>query len=184
MPTDLSRYDNAWYQPGGSPLKRVLWYFVNALFFISPLNPINSLKVSLLRAFGARVGEGVIIKPGVNIKYPWRLRIGDHVWIGERVWIDNLADVEIGPHCCLSQGAMLLTGNHHFKLPTFDLMTEGIVLEAGAWVGAQTVVTPGVKVGSHAVLTVGSVASQDLEPYTIYRGNPAQPVKKRVIEEG
>ena len=183
MPADLSRYDNSWYQPGGNPLKRILWYFVNVIFFISPLNPLIGLKVALLRAFGAEIGQGVIIKPGVNIKYPWRLKVGDHTWIGERVWIDNLADIRIGANCCLSQGAMLLTGNHDYKKPTFDLMVQEIVLEDGAWVGAKTVVTPGVTVGNHAVLAVGSVASQDLEPYTIYRGNPAVAVKKRKMTE-
>ncbi len=182
MPTNLSQYDNSWYQPGGNSLKRVLWYFVNVLFFINPLNPLIGLKVSLLRAFGASIGTGVIIKPGVNIKYPWRLTIGDHTWIGEKVWIDNLADVKIGANCCLSQGAMLLTGNHNFKKPTFDLMTQEITLEDGAWIGAQTVVTPGVTVGSHAVLTVGSVASQNLQSYQIYRGNPAQVVKERIMD--
>jgi putative colanic acid biosynthesis acetyltransferase WcaF len=179
--TDLSRYDNRWYRPGGSPLKRLLWYYVNALVFLNPLIPLYGLKRSLLRAFGASVGPGVIIKPAVNIKYPWKLRIGAHAWIGERVWIDNLDEVRIGAHCCLSQGAMLLTGNHDYKRSTFDLITGGITLEDGAWVGAQAVVCPGVTCGSHAVLAVGSVAVSDLEPYTIYQGNPAQPVRQRVI---
>jgi len=181
MQTDLSRYNNAWYQPGGTQLKRLLWYLVNALFFLNPYNPLIGLKVRLLRAFGAQVGPGVIIKPGVHIKYPWRLHLGAHSWVGEKVWIDNLADVHIGAHCCLSQGAMLLTGNHDFTQSTFDLITEGITLAEGAWIGAQAVVCPGVQVGSHAVLTVGSVASRDLEPYTIYRGNPAAAIKRRQV---
>jgi putative colanic acid biosynthesis acetyltransferase WcaF len=179
-PVDLSTFDNQWYQPGGSALTRLLWYLVNALFFINPLQPINGLKIRLLRAFGAKIGQGVIIKPGVNIKYPWRLRVGDHVWIGERVWIDNLADIDIEDHVCLSQGAMLLTGNHDYTRSTFDLMVGSITLRRGCWVGAQSVVCPGVEVGSHAVLAVGSVASRNLAPDHIYRGNPAEPVKSRI----
>ena len=111
--TDLSKYNNDWYQPGAGKIKIALWYMTNALFLINPLNPFSSLKVFFLRLFGARIGKGVVIKQSVNIKYPWRLSIGDYTWIGERVWIDNLANVSIGKNCCLSQGAMLLCGNHN-----------------------------------------------------------------------
>src|SRR5690606_40517111 len=72
----------------------LLWYFTNALFFINPLFPSRSPKPALLRLFGARVGRGVVIHPGVNIKFPWKLRIGDHCWIGQRAWLDNLRSEE------------------------------------------------------------------------------------------
>ena len=55
--------------------------------------PISGFKRFLLRLFGAKIGKGVVIKPCVNIKYPWKLRIGNYVWIGENVWIDNLDTV-------------------------------------------------------------------------------------------
>lgn len=180
--TDLSAYNNDWYNPGASALKRTLWYFVNASLFINPLNPVSSLKVKLLRLFGARVGKGVTLKPNINIKYPWLLEIGDHVWIGEGVWIDNLAPVSIGSHVCISQGALLLTGNHNYKKKTFDLMVGKITLADGAWIGAKSVVCPGITCGSHSVLAVGSVAVKDLKPYFIYQGNPAVPVRERTIE--
>jgi putative colanic acid biosynthesis acetyltransferase WcaF len=180
MVTDLSKFNNDHYQPGGI-LKRTLWYITNVVFFKSAF-PVSSIKCLLLRLFGAKVGTGVIIKPYVNIKYPWLWEIKNHVWIGEEVWIDNLAQVTIGNNCCISQGAMLLCGNHDYKKSSFDLITGSITLEDGVWIGAKTVVCPGVTCHSHAVLTVGSVASKDLEPYTIYRGNPAQVVKKRTID--
>jgi|SRR5690606_14631058 len=91
----LSSYQNAEYHPGNK-VKILLWYFVNILFFINPLNPFSGVKVFLLRLFGAKIGKGVLIKPGVNIKYPWWVEIGNYVWIGENVWIDNLAKVKIG----------------------------------------------------------------------------------------
>ena len=181
MMTDLSKYDNTWFNPG-NPIKRFVWYYLNIVFFKNAWNPSSGLKVLLLRLFGARVGKGVRINPSVNIKYPWFLEIGDHTWIGENVWIDNLATVRIGSNCCLSQGAMLLTGNHNYKKSTFDLIVKPIVLEDGAWVGAKTVVCPGVTMKSHSVLSVASVATKDLEAYAIYQGNPALKVKHRKIE--
>jgi putative colanic acid biosynthesis acetyltransferase WcaF len=150
-------------------------------FFINPLNPFSGLKVSLLRFFGAKVGQRVVIKPGVNIKYPWNLEIGDHAWIGERVWIDNLIKVRIGRHVCLSQGAMLLTGNHNYSSTSFDLVVKPITLEDGVWIGSRAAVCPGVHCHSHAVLAVHSVATKDLDAYTIYQGNPAKPIRKRNI---
>ena len=179
--TDLSSFNNDWFDRGAPKWKQLLWYFVNALLFINPLNPSSGLKVFCLRRFGAKVGKGVLIKPGVNIKFPWKLTIGDHVWIGERVWIDNLDQVVIESNVCLSQGAMLLCGNHDYKKSTFDLMIGGIYLEEGVWIGAQSLVGPGVLCGSHAVLAVQSVASKNLEPFTIYQGNPAQKVRARTI---
>ena len=181
MATDLSKYDNSWYQPGGT-LKRTLWLVINAVLFNNGLALFNGLKIRLLKAFGAKVGIGVVIKPSVSIKYPWFLSIGNHVWIGENVWIDNLTDVTIGNNVCLSQGVMLLTGNHNYTQPTFDLMVGKIVLEDGVWLGAQSVVCPGVTCKSHAVLSVGSVTTKNLEAYSIYQGNPAVKVRERRFE--
>jgi len=179
--TDLSKYNNKWYRPG-APVKRAIWFVVNIVFFINPLNPFSKLKVLLLRLFGAEVGKGVVIKPAVNIKYPWLLKIGDYCWIGERVWIDNLDSVQIGNNVCISQGAMLLCGNHHYKKSTFDLIVQPINLEDGVWIGAQSVVTPGVKCLSHSILTVNSVATGVLDAYGIYQGNPAVKVRDRVMK--
>lgn len=161
----------------------IVWYFVNVLFFVSHIIPFSGFKIWFLKLFGAKVGYRVVIKPGVNIKYPWKLVIGDYSWIGEDVWIDNLEQVIIGSNVCISQGAMLLTGNHNYKKSSFDLMLGEITLEDGVWIGAKSVVCPGVTCHSHSVLAVGSIATKDLEAYTIYQGNPALPIRKRIISE-
>jgi putative colanic acid biosynthesis acetyltransferase WcaF len=160
----------------------VLWFVVNAVFLHSYLPLPASFKCFILRVFGAKIGVKVMIKPNVNIKYPWLLTVGDYVWIGEGVWIDSLDEVIIGNNCCLSQGVMLLTGNHDYTRSSFDLRVGKIVLEEGVWIGAKSVVCPNVTCYSHAVLTVNSVAVKDLEPYGIYQGNPAQWIRERKIE--
>ena len=177
----LNEYDNSWYRPAGK-IKIYLWLIINALFFNHNLAVFNGFKCFLLKLFGAKIGKGVLIKPSVNIKYPWFLTIGDHCWIGENVWIDNLAQVVIGNNVCISQGAMLLTGNHDFTKSTFDLMVKAIVIEDGVWIGAKSVVCPGVYCESHSVLAVQSVATKRLSTYVIYQGNPAQTVKPREIK--
>lgn len=180
--TDLSSFNNRWYKPGNR-FKIVLWFCINGLFFRNVLNGSSAVKVILLRLFGAKIGKGVVIKPGVNIKYPWFLIVNDYVWIGENVWIDNLAKVTIESNSCISQGAMLLCGNHNYKKTSFDLLTGDINLERGVWIGAQSIVCPGVTCHSHSVLSVGSVATGNLEPYSIYQGNPAKYVRERDIQK-
>ena len=179
--TRLDKYDNPEYDPGASFFKRTVWYFTSAIFFESPYFPFFGFKNTLLRLFGAKIGRGVGMKPRVTVKHPWLLEMGDNVWIGEKVWIDNVGRVRIGNNVCISQGAMLLTGNHDYKKSTFDLRVGEITLEDGVWIGAQAVVCPGVTCRSHAVLSVGSVANRDLQPYSIYQGNPAQLKKERRI---
>jgi len=123
-----------------------------------------------------------MIKPNVTIKYPWFLKIGDYTWIGEQVWLDSLASITIGSNCCISQGALLLTGNHDYTKVSFDLIIGKIVLEDGVWIGAKSVVCPGVICFTHSVLAVGSVATKNLDTYSIYQGNPAIFKKKRIME--
>jgi len=182
MPVDLARFSNPAYNPG-NPIKRLCWYFINLLFIRNRYFPFMGFKRTILRLFGAKIGVGVVLKPGINIKYPWFLKIGNHSWIGEDVWIDNLGRVEIGKHVCISQGALLLCGNHNYKKTTFDLIVEDIILENGVWIGAKSMVTGNVTCASHSILTAGSVATKNLEAYGIYKGNPCQFIRKRKMED-
>jgi putative colanic acid biosynthesis acetyltransferase WcaF len=178
--TDLSTFNNQWYKPG-SLLRRILWFVVGRMFVHTYLPYPVAIKVAILRLFGAKIGKGVMIKPKVNIKFPWFLEIEDYAWIGENVWIDNFDTVKIGSNACVSQGAMLLTGNHNYKKSSFDLMIGKIILEEGVWIGAQCLVGPGVTCHSHGILSAGSVLTSDLPAYQVWRGNPAFFVRNREI---
>jgi len=165
-----------------SLIKATLWFFVNALLVRASWNPFMSLKIWLLRLFGAKIGKGLVIKNNVIIKFPWKLTIGDYVWLGEYCWIDNLVDVTIGNNVCISQGALLITGNHDYTKQNFPYRNASIFVEDGVWVGAKSIVTSGVKLASHSVLTAGSVVTKNTEPYGIYQGNPAVKIKERSIQ--
>ncbi len=105
---DLRNYDNAWYHPGGSLLKRIVWMMVGQPCLASKWLPGSGFRVRILRAFGARVGSGVVIKPSVRVKYPWHLELGEACWIGEDCWIDNLTTVRIGANACICVQAITI----------------------------------------------------------------------------
>jgi putative colanic acid biosynthesis acetyltransferase WcaF len=179
----LDQYTLGDYTPGASILKQLLWFFLGAPLVKSSLLPISGFKVWILRCFGATIGQGVRIKPGVKIKFPWRLTIGNHCWIGENAWLDNIAPITLEDHICLSQGVYLCTGNHDWSHPHFTLTPGPIWVKQGSWIAAKAIIGPGVTVGCGAVLGLGSVTGQSLQPMTIYAGNPAKALRPRLIKE-
>ena len=178
----LDLFTNAEFSRGASRLKELCWVAVSGLLVESWL-PGSGWRRQLLRAFGARIGKGVIIKPRVRVKFPWRLTVGDHSWIGEDVWIDNLAEVTVGSHCCLSQGAYLCTGSHNWTDPQFGLITRSIKLGDGCWVCAKASLVPGTELESGAVVAMGSVASGRLAGWTVHAGVPSKPGRLRQLRD-
>lgn len=180
---NLSWTSNRGYHPGKPFWCRSLWLVVETATLLNPIFISYGLKARILRAFGAKIGRNVIIKPGLHVKYPWHLTVGDNVWLGERAWIDNFVPVTIGDNACVSQGAYLCTGNHDWSDPGMGLVVKPITIEVGAWVGAFARVGPGVTVGEEAILALGSVLLTDAAPRGIYRGNPAERVRERTIRD-
>lgn len=164
---------------GGGRLKEALWYCCKIAFFLSALPWPSRLRAWLLRSFGATVGLGVVIKPRTNIHLPWKLWLGDHSWIGEEVFILNFEPVRIGAHVCVSQRSFLCTGNHDYRDESFRYRNAPIIIEPGAWIGAQAFVGPGVTVGGGAVIRAGSVVTHNQAAGMICGGNPCEPLKPR-----
>jgi putative colanic acid biosynthesis acetyltransferase WcaF len=173
----LSRYSTAGFDRGASRFKEIAWHAMKSCFFMTPWPLPSALRAALLRLFGAKVGAHVVIRSRVNISFPWRLMIGDHVWLGEEAMILSLAPVTIESNVCVSQRAFLCTGSHNFRSETFDLQTKPITLRSGCWIAAQAFVGPGVEVGSGSVVSAGSVALENVPPNSMARGNPAVVVK-------
>jgi putative colanic acid biosynthesis acetyltransferase WcaF len=179
---DLANYQpDSGYSVGRSLAVVGLWTVAQALL-VSSWVPGSWHRRIILRAFGAEIGRGVIIKPRTRIKFPWKLKVGDHSWLGEDVWIDNLAPVLIGDNACLSQGVYICTGSHDWRRTTFDLIVKPVQVGSEAWIAARAVVGPGAEIGTGAVLGLASVASGRLEPFGIYRGNPAIQVGTRLLK--
>ena len=131
----------------------------------------------ILRIFGAKIGERVVIRSRVNITFPWRVEIADHVWIGDEVIILSLAPVRIGSHSCVSQRAFLCTGSHDFSKDSFDLITREIEIGESCWIGAQSFVGPGVSVGDGSRCLAGAVVVKDVANDQVVGGVPAKVLK-------
>jgi putative colanic acid biosynthesis acetyltransferase WcaF len=171
----LDRFNNADFSRGASKFKEGLWWIVRSLLF-APWFPVPSfLKVTALRVFGAKVGKGVVIRSRVNITFPWRLSIGDHVWIGDEVLILSLAQVTIASHVCISQRAFLCTGSHRFRSENFDLVTKPITIGEGSWIAANVFVGPGVTLAPGTLCSAGAVVLKSFGPDEVLVGNPAAP---------
>ncbi len=174
---DLSRYDNSDFDRGAPRWREAAWYLVRWWFFLTAFPWPSGLRVRLLRGFGARIGRGVVVRGGVNVSFPWRLTLGDHVWIGEDAGVLSLAAVTVESNVCISQRAYLCTGSHDFRRPDFPLVTRPITVRTGSWVAAAAFVGPGVEIGAGALVGAGSVVLADVPPGCLVRGNPARVVK-------
>jgi putative colanic acid biosynthesis acetyltransferase WcaF len=154
-----------------SKFYQTLWYFINAIIFKTPFFPINKLKIILLRFFGAKISNGCVIKPNVNIKYPWELILGDSVWIGENVWIDNLDTVSIDSNSCVSQGVTFITGTHNFTSTSFETITKPIQIGSNVWIGAKSTIGPGVEICDSVIISMGANITTSIETAGIFQIN-------------
>jgi len=180
---DLSRFENPEYDPGRSWLIRSLWFFLGLPLLRCSILPSSTFRRWLLRSFGAEIGPGAVIKPGVQVKHPWFLKAGKNCWLGENCWIDNVGPVALGDNVCISQGAYLCTGNHDWKDPAFGLIVSPIRVGDGAWVAARASLGPGTVVGHGAIVAFGAVVSGNVPPLEIYGGNPAVYLRSRAVQE-
>ncbi|MDB4167634.1 colanic acid biosynthesis acetyltransferase WcaF [Polaribacter sp.] len=175
---NLKNYSVGDYSPG-SKIKIILWMLISSIFIDTKFPWPSKLKRIILKSFGAKIGKGLVIKPRVWIKYPWFLEIGNYTWIGRGVQIDNLCKVQIGSDVCISQDVKILTGNHNFKLKTFDLITSKININNGVWIGAYSIVLPGTIINQFAVLGAGSIIKGEIEENKIYTTNSQITIKNR-----
>ena len=155
LPRNLAGFTGAGYDKGRNKLTQALWLATSGLLFRQWWIP-SRLRVAILRRFGARIGNDVLIRHRVRIHWPWKLVVGDHTWIGEGAWLLNLEPIEIGSHVCISQDVLLCTGSHDRRSQTFEFDNAPIRIQDRAWVAARATVLRGVTIGEGA--TIGACA--------------------------
>jgi putative colanic acid biosynthesis acetyltransferase WcaF len=158
---------------------RLCWIIVAALLFTPSPRPLFAWRAFLLRCFGARLGNNCKVYPRARIWAPWNLRCGDVAAIADEAVIYNPAPVALGTHAIVSQQAYLCGATHDYTRADFPLLAMPITIGDYAWICARATVQPGIRVGDGAVLGLGSVATKELAPWTVYAGVPARPIKKR-----
>lgn len=161
-------------------LGRVAWWFVQATLWRWSWHNFYGYRRCLLRLFGAKVDPTARIRPSVRIECPWNISLGVSSVIGDRANIYAVGPISIADRCTISQGAHLCAGSHDFENPAMPLLRCPIRIQSDAWVAADAFVGPGVTVGEGALLGARGCAFSDLEPWTIYGGNPARRLKARL----
>jgi putative colanic acid biosynthesis acetyltransferase WcaF len=164
-------------------LLRVVWAVVSLLFFRPSPVPLHAWRAFLLRLFGAEIGNGTHVYPGVRIWAPWNLEIGDEAGIASGVTLYSQGTIRIGKRAVISQGAHLCAGTHDYTNPGFPLITRPIVVCDKAWIAAEAFVHPGATIGEGAVIGARSVVTKDMPAWMVCAGHPCVPIKPRVMKE-
>lgn len=168
----LADFTGAGYDKGRPKLIQALWLATSDVI-MNWWFPARA-RVAVLRAFGADIGDGVLIRHRVRIHWPWKLSVGSDTWIGEGTWILNLEPVTIGSNVCVSQDVFLCTGSHDRYSPSFEFDNASIVVEDGAWVAAKATVLRGVRIGSGAVVGACALVPSDIEAGQVVLGTKAR----------
>ncbi len=176
---DLSRYSQPQEFRGRPAWFVQLWWIVQSLLFNTSPQVLYGWRRFLLRAFGAKIGKNVLLRPSVKTTYPWKLVIKDHAWVGDNVDLYTLGPIEIGVNAVVSQGVYLCTGTHDYLDPTFAIVAKPIIIEDEAWVAAQAFVAPGVTVGKGAVVGARSLVLKDVPSRAVVAGSPAKVIGTR-----
>jgi putative colanic acid biosynthesis acetyltransferase WcaF len=166
--------------PWSIRMKRFAWNAVWVLLYRLSPRPFHGWRTMLLRAFGAKMGPNCHFYPKSKVWAPWNLICDDQVTAADDAEIYNPSPMSFGSHAILSQDSYICGATHDYDHPAFPLIAYAMRVGAYSWICARASVAPGTNVGEGAVLGLGSVATRDLEPWTVYAGVPAVKVKQRV----
>jgi putative colanic acid biosynthesis acetyltransferase WcaF len=171
-----------WPYSPGAYLARLFWKITWRTLWKCAWWRLPSLRASLLRLFGAKVGS-IAIAGSAWVEIPWELRAGRGVAVGARAHLYNLGGLEIGDHAVISQDAYLCGGTHDYTDPTYPLIRKKIIIGRYVWIAAGAFIHPGVTVGEGAIVGARAVVTRDVEPWTIVAGNPARFIKARLLRQ-
>jgi len=162
-------------------LARATWNLVWLLLYRPSPTPLHGWRRFLLRLFGAKIGRGAHPYPSARIWAPWNLEMGDYSCLSHNVDCYCVDRITLGAWSTVSQYSFLCTASHDYTDPAMPLITAPITLGERVWVTADVFIAPGVTIGDGAVVTARSSVFHDIEPWTVAAGNPARPVKPRLL---
>jgi putative colanic acid biosynthesis acetyltransferase WcaF len=164
---------------GRSALFVQLWWFVQALC-VKPLPQVlYPVRRMLLRAFGAKIGPRVRIRPGVEITYPWKVSIGAESWIGDNVTLYSLGEISIGPNSVISQHSYICAADHDYSDPAFPIRAKPVLIGEQVWIASHVWVGPGVTIGSGTVVGARSTVTKSLPEGSVCVGSPCKVLRAR-----
>lgn len=179
----LAGFTGAGYDKGRGPAWQIAWLLASGVLVTRWWCP-SRLRVAVLRAFGAEIGAGVLVRHRVRVHWPWKLTVGDSCWIGEDAWLLNLEPIVLGHDVCVSQGAFLCTGSHDRRSPTFEFDNAPITVDDGAWIAARATVLRGVTVGRDAVVGAAALVTKDVPPGAVVLAPPADTIEPAAVRPG
>jgi putative colanic acid biosynthesis acetyltransferase WcaF len=160
-------------------LRRQAWDICWILLYRTSPRPLHAWRSFLLRLFGATLGPNCHFYPASKVWAPWNLVCAESVAAADGAEIYNPAPITFGSHAILSQDSYICGATHDYDDPAFPLLAYAMSFGAYSWVCARASVAPGVHMAEGAVLGLGSVATRNLEAWTVYAGVPAVKVKQR-----
>lgn len=158
---------------------RVLWMLVQATLFRHSFHNWYLWRRLLLRAFGAKIGRNVRVRPTVRVEIPWHLELDDDVAVGDSAILYSLGRIHVGRGATISQYAHLCAGTHDYTRPDFPLICPPIDIGQEAWIAADAFVGPDVKIGDRAIVGARATVVKDVAAGQIVGGNPARFLKDR-----
>jgi putative colanic acid biosynthesis acetyltransferase WcaF len=160
-----------------------LWWIIQDTLFRWSNQFMYGWRRFLLKLFGAKIGKKIKIRPTAKIIYPWKVTIGDYSWIGDDGVLYSLGEIEIGSNVVISQRSYICTKSHDYTKLNFPIYAKKIKIEDEVWIATDVFIAPGVTIGRGTVVGARSSVSKDLPPGKICIGNPAKPIKERVVNE-
>ena len=140
----------------------------------------------LFRAIVGQVGDDFCVQAPFQCDYGSNIRIGDHFLANYNCVILDVAPVTIGSHVLLGPNVAIYTAGH----PVHPLSRRSgyeygkpVTIGDDVWVGGNTVILPGVTIGSGSVIGAGSVVTRDIPPLTVAAGNPCRAQRKITDED-
>lgn len=163
---DLSKFQGYGYDKGRNKLWQAAWLATQSAVLQHWWCPAG-VRTAALKAFGAQIGDGVLVRHRVRIHWPWKLTLEDNVWIGEGAWILNLEPVKIGANSCISQDVFICTGSHDFKSDSFEFDNAPITIGSRTWIAAKATVLRGVTIGDQTLVGATALVTKDVSPNSL-----------------